>query len=69
MEPQNQQPREQPQPKDFAIEDLHLYVYGSRESDQFWLPNGASHSRRPVCLTTIPEFTFDEVEGDNEDEE
>lgn len=23
----------------FTLSDLKLYVYGSRESDQFWLPS------------------------------
>ena len=33
-----------------------LYVYGGRESDQFWLPDGRSYSRKPFCLSNIQEF-------------
>lgn len=49
---------EAPKKTEFAPEDLKLYVYGSRESDQFWLPSSNSHSRKPLCLTDIEKFTF-----------
>jgi hypothetical protein len=37
----------------FTPSDLKLYVYGSREADQFWLPSNASYSRKPFCLTDV----------------
>lgn len=63
MEPQQPPPIS---PKNFSPEDLHLYVYGSRESDQFWLPEERSYSRKPFCLTTLNEFTFEEEDPEGE---
>lgn len=42
----------------FTPSDLKLYVYGSKESDQFWLPSENSHSKKPFCLTDVEKFTF-----------
>ena len=49
MEPADQQPEN-------SDIQLKLYIYGSRESDQFWLPNHNSHSKRPFCLSDVKEM-------------
>lgn len=60
---------EPPAKTTFSLSDLKLYVYGSRESDQFWLPSSNSHSRKPFCLTDVEKFTFNNENEDDDDED
>lgn len=57
---------EAPPKTTFSLSDLKLYVYGSRESDQFWIPSENSHSRKPFCLTDVDKFTFNNDEEEDE---